>query len=142
MKHHSNYPMGWRPPPPPCMCRRKAKLPGELSPQEPETISSTFKSQIRLSRSEWLSVRACRVCPPSAFAANSGSAFLYLENPLCPRTNSSKPSTYNILLGTSLLPASNGIGFGFSLFCLWPQAFSSRVFLGLKYEMARYIFPR
>ncbi len=79
--------------------------------------------------------RLVRVCRQSAFAGNSGSVFLSLENPLCPRTIRSSQSPYSILPGTSLSLGSNGTGFGCSLFCLWLQVFSSRVFLESKYEV-------
>ena len=80
---------------------------------------------------------ACSVCRQCACAGNSGSVFLFLGEPALPREqSSSSQSRYSILPGRSLSPGSNGTGSGCSLFCPWRQVSFSRVFLGLRYEVA------
>ena len=59
------------------------------------------------------------------------------------RTRSAREQSYRVNRRAVFCPEhrfrwlSNGTGSGCSLFCLWPQVFFSRVFLGLKYEVER-----
>ena len=119
------------------MSHRKTKsLGGSSRPRAGDYNISVQVSDQTFSKA-WSSALDCRVYRRSVCAENSGNAFSSPASPLSPKTDSFKLLTSNIPPATSPSPASNGIGSGCSLFCRWLQVFCSRVFLELKYEMAR-----